>query len=313
MSIHVNVDNFVRAETDRMFADLQRDAGGINQLSHDRVPASIDHQTIIRLNRDTLYSFAVVDLSDGATLTLPEHGNRYLSAMVVNNDHYIQAIHHDAGSYDLTIAEHGTAYVMVGVRILADPNDPTDLADVAALQDQLQLTAASAIPFSYPDYDPQSMDATRSALLALVATSTDLKRTFGRPDEVDPIRHLMGTAAGWGGLPTTEAVYAAATPQRPGNHELTLGDVPVDGFWSVSVYNEDGFFVPNPRNSYSVNNITATPNDDGSVTIRLGDYPEDTPNAIPTPENWNLLVRMYRPRAAIQNGTWQLPPLTPVA
>jgi hypothetical protein len=32
VSIHVNVDDFARAETDRMFADLQRDAGGINRL-----------------------------------------------------------------------------------------------------------------------------------------------------------------------------------------------------------------------------------------------------------------------------------------
>ena len=30
MTINVNVDNFVRAETDRMFAGLQRDAGGVN-------------------------------------------------------------------------------------------------------------------------------------------------------------------------------------------------------------------------------------------------------------------------------------------
>lgn len=63
MSIHVNADNFARAETDRMFADIQRDAGGVNTFRHNREPASIDAQTVIRLNRDTLYSFAIVDLS----------------------------------------------------------------------------------------------------------------------------------------------------------------------------------------------------------------------------------------------------------
>ncbi len=99
LSIHVSADNFVRAETDRMFSDLQRDAGAVNTFSHNRTPAAVDHQTVIRLNRDTLYSFAVVDLNDGATLTIPEHGTRYLSAMVVNNDHHIYAIYHDAGSY----------------------------------------------------------------------------------------------------------------------------------------------------------------------------------------------------------------------
>jgi len=266
---------------------------------------------VIRLNRDTLYSFAVVDLAGGATLTIPGHGIRYLSAMIVNNDHYINAIYHEAGTYELTVADHGTRYVLAAVRIFADPNDWADLAEVAALQDQLRLTAASATPFASPDYDPKSLDATRDALLALVAQSTDLTRTFGRPDQVDPVRHLMGTAAGWGGLPSTEAVYVAAAPQEPGNHELTLADVPVDGFWSVSVYDAKGYFKPNVHNLYSVNDITATPNADGSVTVRFGEYPDDTPNAIPTPEGWNILVRLYRPRPEILDGTWRLPELIP--
>lgn len=311
MSIHVGADNFVRAETDRMFADLQRDAGGINIFLHNRAPAEIEHQTVIRLNRDTLYSFAVVDLAGGATLTIPEHGTRYLSAMVVNNDHFINTIHHEAGTYELTADGQGSRYVLVGVRILADPDDPADLAQVARLQDLLELTAGSAVPFDDPDYDSTSLDATRTALLALVAQSTDLDRTFGRPDQVDPVRHLMGTAAGWGGLPSTEATYVPAAPRVAGNHELTLADVPVDGFWSVSVYNAQGFFEPNERNSYSVNNITGTADEDGAVTVRFGEFPAGTPNVVPTAPGWNILVRLYRPRPEILDGTWQLPPLRP--
>ena len=69
---HVNVDNFVRAETDRMLSSLQADAGGINRFGHNRAPTPIDHQTVIRMNRDTLYSFATVDISKGATVTIPE-------------------------------------------------------------------------------------------------------------------------------------------------------------------------------------------------------------------------------------------------
>ena len=68
----VNVDNFVRAETDRMFASLQSDSGGVNTLFHHRAPAPLDHQTVIRMNRDTLYSLAIVDISEGATLTVPD-------------------------------------------------------------------------------------------------------------------------------------------------------------------------------------------------------------------------------------------------
>ena len=101
MATLVGVDNFVRAETDRMFVSLAEDAG-VNQLVHRREPASIDDQRVIRQNRDTLYSSAIVDISQGATLSIPDAGDRYLSVMVVNNDHYINDVLHAPGEYPLT-------------------------------------------------------------------------------------------------------------------------------------------------------------------------------------------------------------------
>ena len=50
MSVPVTLDNFVRAETDRMFSALQTDAGGVNIFRHNRVPTPLDSQTVIRMN-----------------------------------------------------------------------------------------------------------------------------------------------------------------------------------------------------------------------------------------------------------------------
>jgi hypothetical protein len=311
VATHVNVDNFARAETDRMFADLQRNAGGINQFLHNRVPAAIDHQTVIRLNRDTLYSFAVVDLAAGATLSLPEHGDRYVSAMVVDEDHYVDTIFHDAGVHHLSPDQFGTRYVVIAVRTLVDPTDPTDLAEVAALQDQIELLSGSAEAFELPDYDRASFDETRNALLSLARNLSGFDRMFGSRAEVDPVRHLIGTAAGWGGLPSAEASYIGVDPRLPvGQYELTIGDVPVAGFWSISVYNAEGFFEPNDRDAYTVNNITGVKNADGSITVRFGDYPADVPNVIPVAEGWNYLVRLYRPGPEVLDGSWSFPILT---
>jgi hypothetical protein len=304
----VNADSFVRAETHRMMAGLQRDAGGVNTFSHNREPAPIDRQTVIRMNRDTLYSFAVVDLSAGATLTVPDAGERYLSVMVVNEDHYINRVVHDAGHYELTVEEFGSPYVVVAARTLVDPRDPGDLAAVAAVQDGLAIEAASGRAFVLPDYDTESLDRTRGALLTLAADQTSFEHSFGRREDVDPVHHLIGTAAGWGGLPDSEATYVGVTPQLPvGEYELTVGDdVPVDGFWSISVYNADGFFEPNERGAYSVNNITAARNGDGSVTVRFGGEGD---NALPITDGWNYLVRLYRPRPEILDGSWTFPAL----
>jgi hypothetical protein len=91
-----------------MFTALQHQAGGVNQLRHIREPAPLDDQPVIRQNRDTLYSSAIVDLTGGATLTLPDAGERYLSVMAVNEDHYINRILHDAGEHELTVADYDT-------------------------------------------------------------------------------------------------------------------------------------------------------------------------------------------------------------
>ncbi|OBA71759.1 carboxylesterase [Mycobacterium sp. 1554424.7] len=314
MSIHVNVDNFVRAETHRMFRDIQASAGGIGIFRHNRTPARIDEQTVIRLNRDTLYSFAIVDLAEPARLTLPDADGRYVSAMIVNEDHFVNDVLHDPGDYPLTSDRYGSRYVLVGVRILVDPTDDADVAAVGAIQDRLAIDAGSAQAFVMPDYDLESLDATRGALLALAGGLKNFERTFGKRDEVDPVRHLIGCAAGWGGLPTSEAAYIGVAPNLPpGDYELVFDDVPVDAFWSVSVYNRRGFFEPNQKDLYTVNSVTGQRSADGSITVRFvaSAEGESPPNAIVTPEGWNYLIRLYRPRAEVLDGRWSPPALTP--
>jgi len=309
-SLKVDVDNFARAETHRMFADLQRNAGGVNRFAHNRKPASVDEQTVIRMNRDTLYSFAIVDLSAGATLTVPDAGRRYLSVMAVDEDHYVNRVLHDPGCYDLSVDELGSRYVAIAVRTLVDPRDPDDVEAVAAVQDQLRIDAVAGEPFELPEYDGASFDRTRTALLALASDMTSFERSFGRKENVDPVHHVIGAAAGWGGLPDAEATYLGVSPGLPvGEYELTVGDVPVDGFWSISVYNADGFFEPNESGAYSVNDITAAHNADGTVTVRFGGDGDPTRNSLPITEGWNYLVRLYRPRPEILSGQWTFPAL----
>lgn len=295
-----------------MMAGLQRDAGGINRFAHNREPASVEQQTVIRMNRDTLYSFAVVDMSAGAALTIPDAGERYLSVMVVNEDHYINRVFHEAGRYELTAEEFGSPYVVIAARTLVDPSDPGDLSAAGAVQDQLVLEVGAHRSFVPPDYDTESLDRTRATLLDLASDMTSFESSFGRQEDVDQVHHLIGTAAGWGGLPDTEATYIGVAPHLPvGEYELTVGsDVPVDGFWSISVYNAEGYFEPNGAGAYSLNNITARHNDDGSVTVRFGGDGDPERNSLPITDGWNYLVRLYRPRPEILAGAWTFPTLS---
>lgn len=305
-TVPVTVENFVRAETDTMFDSIITDAGGTNQWTVQRIPVPLEHQPIIRLNRDTLYSGAVVDVTKGATLTLPDASGRYISAMIVNQDHHIPLVLHDAGTVELTEQKCGSPFVMVGVRILVDPTDPTDVDEVNRLQDLVHVSSAAGGDFTHPTYDPDSHAATRGYLLALAKDLPSFSGAFGDVTETDPIHHLLGAAAGWGGLPESEAIYLNVEPQvAVGDYELIVHDVPVDAFWSVSVYDKDGYFAPNDRDSNTVNSVTAHREDDGATIIRFGSG--DLPNTIPVTDGWNYLVRLYRPRAAVRAGEWTFP------
>lgn len=305
----VNVDNFIRAESDLMFSRLAANAGGVNRWAHFREPSPIDQQPIVRQNRDTLYSSAIADLTEPVTLTVPDSGERYLSIMVVTQDHFIPVIFHEPGQYDLTEADLGTRYVLLASRILVDPADPADVAAVNALQDGLGLTATTSTDFVLPDYDAGSLTATRNALITLSDGLTDFAGAFGRADEVSPVRHLIGTATGWGGLPGYEAHYLNVVPGLPvGEYQLRIVDPPVDAFWSISLYNAEGYFEANELGVNNINSVTATPDEDGGVTIRFGVHPDGHPNYLPIMDGWNYLIRLYRPRPEALDGTWQPEP-----
>ena len=96
-------------------------------------------------------------------------------------------------------------------------------------------------------------------------------------------------------------------------YKLTVRDVPVNGFWSVSVYNAGGYFEKNPQNAYSTNNITAQKSPDGSIAIQFGGCDGKIPNCIPIMKGWNYAVRLYRPRAEILNREWKFPEPQPAS
>lgn len=306
-TIAVKVLNFNRAESDLMFARLAAGVG-LGTWNHTRDLGSLDNQPIIRQNRDTLYSSAIIDVRENVTITVPDTGERYISVWVVSQDHFGPVILRDPGEHLLTRELVGTDYAALIVRILVDPNSPEDVAEVNRLQDALNIDGGGTGEFPLPDYDEQSQTETRDALLALARGITTYDHSFGTAAEVDPIRHLLGTASGWGGLPEYEATYVNFDERLPvGEYRLRLNDVPVDAFWSVSLYNAAGYFEENALGVNSINSLTATPDSDGSTTIRFGVHLDGVANALPIMPGWNYVLRLYRPRPSVLDGTWTAP------
>ncbi len=312
----VTVQSFTRAETDMYFSRIVQ-RGGLGRFDHNREVTPIDRQEVVRMNRDTLYSAAVFDLDAGpVTITLPDGGNRYMALLIVDENHYTSAVVYAPGRYTFSRDQIGTRYFAGLVRTLIDPQNSSDMKAANALQDGIRVEQAAPGRFEVPRWDPVSQKKIRDALSVLASLeATPTPPRFGRKQDLDPVSHLIGTAAGWGGNPEEAARYVSVYPKANNGktlHTLTVKDVPVRGFWSVSVYNKDGFFEPNALGVYSINNLTAKPNANGSVTMQFGACEPRTPNCLPTPPGWNYVVRLYRPGKTILDGTWRSPEAQPV-
>jgi hypothetical protein len=230
---------------------------------------------------------------------------------VIDEDEYTPEVVYGAGVHTLTKDEIGARYILAAVRILVDPSDRKDVETARALQDAIKISQPGGPgAFKIPNWDPSSQVKVRDALLDLAQTVPDTKGMFGPRGKVDPVRRLIGSAAAWGGNPEQDALYLNVTPAHNDGktvYKLAVKDVPVDGFWSISVYDDQGHFVQNPQNAYSLNSMTAKPGDDGSLAVQFGGCDGKIPNCLPTPPGWNYLVRLYRPRPEILTGGWTFP------
>ncbi len=307
MATKVTPDTFIRAESDRMFSDIAKQAGGVNKFFHYRNVTPLDKQTVIRMNRDTLYSMSIVDTQGGATVTFPEiPEGRYASVYVTDNDHYVPVVFYEAGIHKLP---QDTRYLGVAVRIqLFNPNDPEEIKLVNKLQDQFIIKASSADPFPPFKWDKVSLDALRAQYERDAADYTSWNGMQGPRGKVDEkIRHLAAAAV-WGLFPEWDATYL----NYSGDHDTgscwrASYQVPENkAFWSITVYGNDGFLK---SESSIVNSSNANLNKDGTFTVYFGSRAlcGKVANRLDITPDWNFLMRVYRPGKSVLNGSYELP------
>jgi hypothetical protein len=310
--VPVTLEQFPTAETHRMMKESIDNLDCFGKWGHLRGFTPIDKQFVVRMNRDTLYSGIILDLTHPAKITKPDIGNRYQSVLVINEGHFAREVFYEPGEYELTADEMESRYVAVIARTLVDAEDPIDLANAREAQNGLKVTQQDKGRFEVPNWDTAEMESIREALKVLGGYLPTRNTAYGAiMDEVDPIAHLIGSADAWGGWHPKNAVYQNYVPSKNDGktpYKLTLNKVPAgeDGFWSISVYNEHGFFEQNEFDKYIVNSRKAVVDEDGGVTIYFGGDPNQ-PNFLPIMPSWNYMLRIYLPQAAYFDGSWEAP------
>lgn len=316
-TVPVTLEQFPTAETHHMMKLSVDSFDSLGKWTHVRGFTPIDKQNVVRMNRDTLYSSLVLDLNEPATLIKPDTQGRYQSILVINEGHFSKLTVYEAGEYKLTKEAMGSRYVAIIARTLVDAEDPDDLAEAYKAQDGLKLIQKNKGQFVVPNWDSAALSEIRDALKTLGNYAPNRGKAYGASKEkVDPINHLITTADQWGGWEPKHAAYQSYFPQdNSGNtpYVLTLKDVPVGegAFWSISVYNEDGYFQQNDHDKYVINSHKAKVDGNGEVTIHFGGD-KSQPNFLPIMKGWNYMLRIYLPEKSYLDGSWVAADALPV-
>jgi hypothetical protein len=309
-TLQVTPDNFVRAETDMQFLTVVK-RGGFGRLVHERDFPPAGRQPLAWADADILRSHGVFDLELGPIeITLPPVGDRFISIEVLDEDHYTLSMFYGPGTYSFSFDNVSTRYMLIVVRILVDPGSRTDIAAVHGLQDAIRVARHGGGRFVIPNWDPVSQAKVRMALQLLANTIRGDDRTFGGRGEVDPVRHLIGTATHWDRCPPREIAYLLSTPRHNDGttvYRLSVGHVPVDEFWSLTVYDANGFFLSDIHSGRAVNSRTGERDAEQGISIQFGGKAEGTGNCLQIARGWCYVVRMYRPRAELIGGKWRFP------
>lgn len=291
--VPVMLENYKTAESDLAFSNVTKFVG-TNQWLHSPADAlDLNRQTVVRMNRDTIYSGAVVNASEGASITLPEPDGRYMSAMVVQNDHYIDQVFKSPGEH---VIDSETDFVLVAVRIRSNPEDPQDAEKIRALQQKLRISAKASDPHVMPNYDMEQLLALRDELAAEAAKKGSLNNMSGARGTVDERMHLLGTAAGWGLLPDSNARYLSyGQEDGQGCFRATYSVPPFNepGFFSITMYDADGWLFSDHA---ILNEFNIEFNDDGTFDAYFGECGDNTKNNLPIVDGWNFLMRIFEPR-----------------
>lgn len=311
-SIKVTPETYIRAETDRSFLNIHALAGGVNRFYHFRSPTLLDGQTVVRMNRDTLYSAAIVDTSKGASVTIPKlPAGRFISALIIDNDHYAPAVHYEPGVYALP---QDTKYVLVAIRTqIFNPKDQAEVALVNAIQDQLVIQAGGADPMPASQWDQDSLKALTQEYEKQSKQFKSWKGMMGPRGTVDEATRHIAAAAAWGLNPEKDATYLNYGGEHdPGKCYAARYKAPENkAFWSITLYGGDGY-MKSENNILSSSN--AKMNGDGTFTAYFGskELCGDMPNRLDVERGWNFLMRIYRPGPSVLDGSYTLPTTAPL-
>ena len=299
----MSAKEYIQSETRAFFADFIG-RSGLNKFFHFPGLSSAEDKWVVSPNNDTVYSVAIVNATEGFTVSMPETGDRFISIQIIDENHMTPFYLYGGGERKFSADQFETDYVVVGIRTGTDASD----ADVKYILEELHpkyqiVGAKEEDKMVRPDIE--TMKKVRVPLIKQYDTLPD---TFGtmqkKTSDVDDWEKFTYVTAGAWGLSAEEnAMYKpyAKTGVKGGDcYKATYQKVPAEAFFSITAYGPDKYLMSNDYNVVSTNQGLKS-NEDGSFTVSFGgmNCKDLAPNFLYTPkDNWAFLMRAYKPDVA---------------
>jgi hypothetical protein len=291
IAAEVTKENYVEAETDWYFSGVQNNAG-VNTWMHD-APVGIDNQQVIRSNRDVVYSIAIVDVSQGATFTVP-NSEHYQIIHLMDEQHLSHQVVSRGESLTINADDINGEYVYLLARTKIAGND------TAERQAQLKIEANSSRPYQGKGYSEADVQALRNQLvMEFVKGEVKILEHMSFVKEIeqaDPTSYIYATAVGYGGLPSYEAQYLPYVVGGGSDKACQTFNMPKPnldyangGFFSLTTYDTAGWIV---EDNFYIGHKEMKDNGD---TFEVAFNCPQLSHSIDVKDGWTGVWRFYKP------------------
>jgi hypothetical protein len=294
--IKVDRHNYQEAEVARNFNKWAAN-GANNKLMHMTEVTPSGPAPTVRMNRDSLYSAAILDTATGtATITLPE-GDLYQSVMMIDTEGYARKFILEPGTHE---AATDTKFVWLLVRTGLEKG----LDEARRMQSLVTVQGMGDDTYSSPDYDPKSLARLTRILIDEAMDEDDGDLYYGNyPGQVDEKRRMRSTAAGFGGMNGTNVYKFVEKVENKVCMQSTFPDPKATEFFSFTLYDTDGYLMDG---NTVVNSRDMVRNQDGTYTVSIN-CGDDAINSISAPADVDTIGyawRVYGASEEVENRTW---------